>query len=238
MSWYVGADIYQKDKNGWKCLVANKYHLPLKQLCENRSQIDDNIFPCDLSDDDKKSLEELVHEHDYEEEVFIGKIEEEVFLGMNLSCFHKGEKLMVNEEDVEKVQKKCIELKDYVNLDSKEVEEKYVDVYYIKIEERGYGNGRFYNVESFSTFIENLEDRLLELNKKKETKERIESSLDYLKLSCQEKQNVMDEFDYLDEDILETKSRLSAANTVVSVLEFFSEDDFSYKDMVVYLFSD
>lgn len=235
MSWYIGADVYKKTKNGWECLVDNNYRYNLKNLCESRSLIDENIRPCSLSDDDKNDLKELISKHDWEDKIFIGKIESVVFDQMEVP-FEFDEKIFIEEKDVERVEKSCIELSDYQNLDSKEIEEKYTDVYYKKTISR---NGNFYNVGSFDFFIRNLEDKLQTLNKKKENKERIENSLEYLKLSIEEKQNVMDDFDYLDEDIDETMCRLSAAKEVVSVLEFFSDRDLEgYDDMVIYLFSD
>ena len=239
MSWYIGADIYQKKDGVWKCIVANKFHYALKSLCETRGLIDDDIYPCSLSSEDKDALNALLHEHDYQVTTFIGKVDRDVWAELDVPSFIDNEgRVIVDPKDVKKVQEKCLDYQDYIKMEDSE-KEGYIDVYYVKVEERGYGNGRFYNVKSFHHYIDERENKLQSLLDKKRRRSEIEDSLDYLKLSADEKSNVLEEFDYLDEDIGETKSALDAANMVVSVLEFFSDRDYEdYDDMVIYLFSD
>lgn len=239
MSWYIGADIYQKKDGSWKCLAANKFHFALKRLCETRGQIDDVIYPCSLSNEDKDALRALLQEYNYQTKTFIGKVDRDVWSELDVCSFLDNEgNIIINQEDVEKVQEKCLDYQDYIRMEDAE-KEGYLDIYYYKEEERGYGQGCFYDVKSFNYFIDSKEEKLQTLLNKKRRRSEIENSLDYLKLSCEEKSNVMEEFDYLDEDIDETKSALDAANMVVSVLKFFSEKEYDdYGDIVIYLFSD
>lgn len=238
MSWYMFMDIYSRENGNWKCEIANKEYYPLKSLCGNRGLLVDEITT--VKPADKEALDALQHEHDYRNHIYIGSVSPTNWANLDvptvLETWAEGHAsgYVVDEKYLEKVEKSCEDPQVLLTL-SEEERSTYINVYYVKQEERGYGHGCYYNAGSFTEYIRKEKEELKVLTKKKKTWDKIRNSMDYMKLSSEEKSNVEEDFLYLDDAIQEVEAQLKAAENVVTILDFFSDYD---KEVVAFIFSD
>ena len=122
-----------------------------------------------------------------------------------------------------------------LNTPEEEREKKFISIYKKKITPRGYG-GDFYDSDSFYRYADKVFEQLKKLIADKADWERTQKSLEYLSLDPEAKQNVMDEFSYLDEEIVETLSRYDAAISMANILVFY-EKEYGIK-AVAYMYGD
>ena len=249
MSWYIGVDIYTKEKGSdWKAAMVSNYWLPAKALCNSRGVLDSDIELARLSDEERKELIALEHKNDNVEDVVAGTIYKEDWAKLVSDPNFKYHIESANEvnrpvarfvvdnfDSKDMVQRYDVDGVTLINTPAEQRAEKFLTIYYTEIKSRGYG-GNFYDSDSFYCYAEKVSKKLDELIVEKADWERVQKSLDYLKLSPEEKQNISDEFDYIDEDIAEYRSRYDAAISMANILEFFSEE---YETKAVaYMFGD
>lgn len=220
MSWYVGADIYVKENDNWKSVVENKFYLLFKNLCETRGSFYDELEPAAISKDDKEALKKLLEKHITYEETFVGYIKEDDLKDFKIE--KKENKFFIGEEDVCKIYNKT----------SFKKEDGLVDLYCMRKENRGHG-GDFFDINSFLNLKRKFKDELSKYKKAIKKQNEIKNSIEYLKLSEKEKENVNDSFFISKECIEDIKYIIKALNTAISLLDFFEEDD-----VVIYLFID
>lgn len=220
MSWYVGADIYIKENDSWKSVVENKFYLPFKNLCETRGSFYEELESAVLSKDDKEVLKKLLEKHITYEETFVGYIKEDDLKDFKVE--KKENKFFIKEKDVCKIYNKT----------SFKKEDGLIDLYYMRKEDRGH-SGDFFDINSFLNLKRKFKDELSKYKKAIKKQNEIKNSIEYLKLSEKEKENVNDSFFISKEYIEDIKYIIKALDTAISLLDFFEEDD-----AVMYLFID
>ena len=127
-------------------------------------------------------------------------------------------------EDADDPSHQSIIYDDFENMSIEEKHQKYIYVYYSKKNEK---NGSFYGPSSFYEYKEQLERELDEVNKKEFLWNNMQQSLDYLKLSNEEQENVASNFDYLKEDKEDIMGKIAACNYFITLSQWF-DDDRSY----------
>lgn len=220
MSWYVGADIYVKENDTWKSVVENKFYLLFKNLCETRGSFYEELQPAAISKDNKEALKKLLEKHITYEENFVGYIKEDDLKDFKVE--RKANKFFISEEDVCKIYNKATFKK----------EDDLAELYYTRKENRGHG-GDFFDINSFLNLKRKFKDELSKYKKAIKKQNEIKNSIEYLKLSENEKENVNDSFFISKEYIEDIKYIIKALDTAISLLDFFEEDD-----AVMYLFID
>lgn len=98
---------------------------------------------------------------------------------------------------------------------------KYVNIY-IKVTKTH--NGNFYDINSFISKRKELEDKMKKLYYKKFEWENLKKSVEYLKLSNEEKENICSEYEYLDEDIEDIEYGLDSCNYFIHLFEYMEND--------------
>lgn len=88
-----------------------------------------------------------------------------------------------------------------------------------------YQGGKLLNVDSLKESLETYTKMLEKAKVKKAKWEETQTSLDYLKLSSEEKENVLESFTYVDEDIEYAECAIAALNQMIGTLELFSNYD-------------
>lgn len=88
-----------------------------------------------------------------------------------------------------------------------------------------YRNGKLLNAAGLKESLETYTKMLEKAKAKKAKWEEMQTSLDYLKLSGEEKENVSESFTYVDEDIEYTEYAIAALNQMIGTLELFSNYD-------------
>lgn len=242
MSWDLMGDIYTRKKDGeWVCREHSMLFNGLKRLAEPRDNLDwEDYASARISEDDTKELEARTHVYDYDSYNFICSLKKEVADEIDVAercAEHEGRLVhIVAEEDADKISGKAVPSEEILRMSSEE-RNTLLDFYYIKKEERGYGDGRFFDIDSFAPQRDRLQRELRELYLKKDRYDRLKESLEYLKLSEEEKENVDNSYpyDYLDEQISETEHKLDSLISIIGILDYYKdwEEDFA----VLYLYS-
>lgn len=238
MSWYMFFDIYTKKKDSdWVCQLHEVEYSQLKSLCDNRGCLSDSISPTKLGDVDYKTLKELTRDYDYHEFVYQGCLRSEDWKDTDVRSVvietdDKRGGLLVDKENLSKI--KFLDVKDFMMLSEAE-KKSCVNIYTEKYTERGDGRGGFYSISSFSEIKDKIFNKLEELFTKKSRWKALQESLDYLKLSPEEKQNVSDEHERLNEEIEHVENKLASVSQIIGVMEAF--DDFN-TEVVAYIYSD
>lgn len=225
MSWGVYTDIFVKKDGKWSNVAFGKNTDFLKNLCEYRERLSDDIIPIDAP----KDLIEYAHSFDTEKEEYATFVKK-------VRIPTEEDKLVLPKEEIKKYSNDEPDIKEYLATPEEERNKKYVELYYkVKISHFD-DNGNFYNIGSFASVRDKLEREYKDILKKKFKYEELKSSLDYLKLSDEEKENVNSEYDYLDEELEETEYKLNAAISIISILDFF--DDYKTDEVVAYIAAD
>lgn len=86
-------------------------------------------------------------------------------------------------------------------------------------------SGAYYDVSSFVELKKEIVDQFKELIVKKDHFDKLRQSLEYLRLSPDEKQNVLDEEDSVVEELLNVESKLEALTSIIAVLDVYAEYD-------------
>ena len=237
MSWYMCFDIYTKTKGVWTNRIHDKDFSMLKNLCDTRGTLMQEITTSNLDDVDLENLNVLVHEYDRHDSEYRGCLKREEWEKLDIKsrviCEEGTAKdcgILIDESDVKKIT--FASASDYMNDTNKD---DYVNIYTESVEERGYGQGQFYDQNSFYSLEKDLKKKYKELIIKRYEWERMKTSLEYCKLSDEEKENVSSEFEYLDEDIQETEFQIIAINQFCGILEMYSDYD---TKVVAYVYCD
>ena len=249
MSWYIGVDIYTKKKNeNWKPAMISNYWLMAKNLCDSRGALSSEIESAKLSDTDRKCLEDVERLNNIIEDELVATIHKESWKsiieepgfrfhtsapeGGGLAQFY----IDFDDNEAAKIAEGYdVDPKEYIEASADKRESDYISIYRKKITPRGY-NGDFYDAKSFYGYASKVFDHLEELLAKKTEYKNLQKSLDYMKLSEEEKENVNSEYECLDEDIEEYRCKYEAAISMANILDFYQKD---YDDEVVaYIYGD
>lgn len=241
MSYDLTGDIYTKKKDGgWECREHDMSFNFLKCLVDGRGNLDwESYAPARLSDADEKELESLARTFDYDGYSYIGSMTKESFAGLDVKtriAEHDGRTVYVVEKaDAKNVLPACVVSDDILRMSPDERKE-LDDFYFIEKEERGYGDGRFLDTDSFASQRDKLQRELRELYLKKDRYERLKESVEYLKLSSEEKENVDSSYPYgyLDEEIEETECKVDSLVSVIGILDWYSQ--YPSESAVLFLF--
>lgn len=133
-------------------------------------------------------------------------------------------------------------LEDFVDMSPEEKQAKYINVYY---KHKNNYNGKFYDYKSFIDKKKELDAEYKKHLEKKFFSENLLKSLDYMKLSEEEKENVNETFLYVDENIEETEAQIAACNYFITLVSWFDDDrnyphnDDSWRgrDVLFYIYS-
>lgn len=242
MSWYMCMDIYTKKKGcDWQNKVNSVEYSWLKNLCDYRSYLDKAIPAAKLSDEDREVLKKMTREYDYHSYNYFGSVTKETFATFDfpttfITDEEHGNKpgYLVSKENAEKIS--CVSPEEYLNTPTEELDQKYIKIYTESFTERGYGyNGEFYTVDCFYNLRETLLEDYKKVIKKQHDWEKLQNSIDYLKLSEEEKENVSSQFEFLDEEIEEIENKLISINQVIGALQLFEDYD---TQVVAFIYSD
>ena len=140
---------------------------------------------------------------------------------------------LVSKENAEKIS--CVSPEEYLNTPTEELDQKYIKIYTESFTERGYGRGEFYTAGCFYNLLETILENYKKVIEKQHDWEKLQNSLDYLKLSEEEKENVSSQFEYLEEEIEYVKNNLVAINQVIGALQLFEDYD---TQVVAFIYSD
>jgi hypothetical protein len=234
-------DIYTKKKGcDWQNKANSVEYSWLKSLCDSRGCLDEAIPTAKLSDEDHEILKKMTREYDYHSYDYFGSVTKEAFATLDFPTRFVADEengikpgFLVSKEDAEKIS--CVSADYWLNTPTEELDTKYIKIYTESFTERGYGRGCFYTIDCFY----NLREAILENYKKviaqQHDWENLQNSLDYLKLSEEEKENVSSQFEFLDEEIEFIENKLVAINQVIGVLQFFENFEV---EVVAYIYCD
>ena len=241
MSWYMCMDVYTKKKGyDWQNKVNSAEFSCLKSLCGSRGYLDEAIPTANLSDEDREILKKMTREYDYHSYNYFGSVTKETFATLNVpTTFIVDEKhgikpgYLVSKENAEKIS--YVSSDKVLNTPKEELDKKYIKIYTESFTERGYGRGEFYTVDCFYNLRETILEDYKKVIKKQHDWEKLQNSLDYLKLSYEEKENVSSQFEDLDEELDEVENRLVSINQIIGVLQLFEDYD---TQVVAFVYSD
>ena len=220
MSWsvFMGIVNYDEKTKQYEVTSALREMYCLKTLCESRCVLDDNIEAVSLP----KEVYNLVGEYKYYE---VYKV-----LKRDLLDFDCLVKLDRYGDNAYKIAMGCesyksflesIEEDDYkVRMESNP--DDYVAIY---DEHTEVHKGQFFKASSFHTYADKLQDEYDKLVLKKGRMQRIQNSLKYMALNDERKENVMSEYNFLDDEIDDVLGKISACLYVIGVLEYYDEWD-------------
>jgi hypothetical protein len=234
-------DIYTKKKDGcWQNKVNSVEYYWLKSLCGSRGYLSASIPTAKLSDEDHEILKTLTREYDYHSYDYFGSVTKETFESLDFPTRFVEDKengikpgYLVSKENAEKIS--CVSPEEWLNTPTEELDTKYIKIYTESFTERGCGRGDFYTVDCFYDLRETILEDYKKVIAKQHDWEKLQGSLDYLKLSEEEKENVSSQFEYLDEEIEEIENRLVAINQVIGALQLFEDYD---TQVVAFIYSD
>lgn len=241
MSWYMCMDIYTKKKGcDWQNKVNSIEYSCLKNLCGSRGCLDETIPAAKLSDEDHEILKKMTREYDYHSYDYFGSVTKETFATFDfpttfITDEEHGNKpgYLVSKENAEKIS--CVSPEEYLKTPTEELDQKYIKIYTESFTERGYGRGEFYTVDCFYNLLETILENYKKVIEKQHDWEKLQNSLDYLKLSEEEKENVSSQFEYLEEEIEYAENNLVAINQVIGALQLFEDYD---TQVVAFIYSD
>ena len=153
---------------------------------------------------------------------------------------------LLNDRDLENIEtlqkenphKKYISLTDYMQ--NKLAESGQYFNLYAKVE--NFHQGNFYNIDSFNSlrqkFEKKYESKLREFNKIDELK----NSMDYMKLSSDEKSNFLEEYEFKKECLTEIKDVIDTCLYFENVLDYLSEfeteDDVEDREVIIFIYGE
>ena len=222
MSTYYYGTLYKKRKENWSIVEKNLDMNCVKNFINGWEIEADSVY--NVEDELKKLSTETDYFYTY---TFIGCIDKSIFEKSNINCdkfikqgeeylLYKGTTLTVgdsiplvyHDEDLEQLRSIIEYVSKDTNVsfnewsklsDEEKINEanKYFNVY-IKL--KNYYKGNFYGYNSFDKIIKISKEKLKEIEENKRKWENTKSSLEYLKLSDEEKENVWKSFEYEIED--------------------------------------
>lgn len=226
------------------CLITNKKWITkdIDMNCVKTFNFDDmeGVYNENLIDEAKAYTS-------FDDFVYVGMIKKEDFeapesyleLGKKVKEPSSGTIIAVEysenkEEEIKnllKLLKEDFDYKTYIALSEEQRKEEDAKYYNLFIKTRYYYTGEFYNVKSFIYTLAKYEKLLKDAKYKKHRWNKIKSSIEYCKLSDEEKENVALEFDYIEGDVEEYKTAVNSLKDLIGTLRFFSgydEDAYFY----------
>lgn len=204
-------DILTKENNIWKLEANSKCFNVLKNLSIFRGEINEDIKRAQIS---KEDLDAIKHFREYDELTDLGFVKND-------------------SEIAKKAIKQKIDGREIYLVDENEkftplsfAEEKKLPItsmVSIYTHKRKVRDGEYFDMNSFIDWKRKQENELDKLLTKKYSFDKIEETLDYLKLSEDEKTNVLSEKDSLEDDIFEKKSQIFACSEMIGILNFFEQ---------------
>lgn len=243
MSWDLNADIYVKNCSNWKCLAHDKNINTLKIISDARGDfLSEEISDASIGKEDRNIIDRIMEQFNPTVYDFVGLFTKEVFENLDVRTrfenWEDGSGYVVSNEDAEKIGTLVVPVGECMKM-SEEERNSLISVYTSHTEERGYGRGKFYREQDFSSYLVKKET---EYNKLLEKKFRLDSllySVDYLKLNDEEKETVKENIDsnyeYIDDSLDEIKSQIYAANSAMAIIDFFN--NYEYDDIVMYIYA-
>lgn len=215
--------------NSLKCLsecqgileIAPSEHLSKteRKKIENYTSYIDSIYVSSILKSDLEKLEQL--DIFYTIKPDLGK--EAVFIKINDNFNDNLKKIKQYFENF--VKEETIEPSEYTP-----------DMFYeVYIEEPKQYNGLVYDEQNFSFALSKYEKQFEELIEKRIKYKQLLTSLDYLKLSPDEKENIDSEVAILDEDITTVNQKIAACNKVLSLFEIAYEYN---SETLIYIYED
>jgi len=230
MSWSVFMGIVNFDENTKKYEVTSKIRemYCLKLLCESRCVLDEDLDPVSIPQD----VHELIGKYEYYD---VYKILKKDLL--DFDCLDKLDRYGNNAYTIKAGRESYRGALDVLEEDDYQVrikgnDDDYAVIYDVCTETH---KGHFYNMSTFRNYANKLRDEYNALILKKGRMQRIQNSLKYMALSEERKENVLSEYEYLDEEIEDTENKLNACLYVIGILEYY--DDFDNR-AYVYIYSE
>lgn len=239
MSTTVSIDFYSKKDGIWENDFHSKEFNFLKNLSSYRNCME-NIEGAPLSEEDYEELEKLTHKYDDFEYDFQGSIilKDWIELGIDGKAYEaeSGEKsFIIDKSDLEKCKEKFLSFEELIKIRNSENDFEYVNIYIEKTSPRGYYNG-FYNISSFENYREKISEEFNKLLIKKNDLQRVQSSIEYLKLSSEEKENVMSDVSSNEEALKDVDWQLRTVDYVIGIFELFG-NEYETQNAVMYVYS-
>lgn len=239
MSTYYYGNLYKKKKENW-CLIEKNISMNcVKNFLDCWNIEADEIYI------DDNSLNELNKNNTfYYTYKFIGLLEKEKINSSSyINKYIEQNKKHNDNDGITFIDEDFDTLETYINDIKKETtneliknHENYYDVY---VRVKMYYKGDFYNSSSFDKIISESKEELKLIEKNRNKWEEISTSLDFLKLTQEEKENVFSSFEYKinDEDNY-FENRLHSAEMLKHTLELFTDFDDKENDVLFYIYSD
>lgn len=244
MSTYYYGTLYKKRKEDWSIVEKNLDMNCVKNFLDGWEIEANEVYSVD------EKLKEISKNNEFFYTYkFIGNIKKEKLTNTDIEDFiAQGETYMIEEFFGKKNSKKSIplvfyegnfeELKSIIeDIDKEDLNEDYYSIY---VRLKNYYNGKFYKSSSFDEIIKSSREKLNEITENKRKWENIKSSLDYLKLTDIEKENVWKSFEYeVEDEDNYYKYRLQSAEMLKYTLLLFSDtyNDLN-DDVYFYIYSD
>lgn len=204
-------DILTKENNIWKLEANSKCFNALKNLSIFRGEINEDIRRAELS---KEDLDAIKHFREYDELTNLGlvKNDSEIVKKATKQKIDGCEVYLVDEHE----QFTPLSFEEERKLPT-------TSIVAISAYKRKTRDGEYFDMNSFIDWKRKQENELDKLLTKKYSFDKIEESLDYLKLSEDEKTNVLSEKDSLEDDVFEKKGQLFACSEMIGILNFFEQ---------------
>ena len=224
MSSYIYVKVFNvnREDNSVQCFLPDIAMNSLKSLAECRSRLEiDPLYniPKIVSDKIEKYTE-------YTDDVYVATINKtdleklkEQNIDYTIKTSLEDEVVFLKlEDDIEKVKS--------LNVDTGAVLKHSDKFYVVYFAEKKHFDGELYNEQCFESALMDYENKLEKLFEKKVKCNQALISVDYMKLSSEEKENVNDEMGDIDEDIIFLKSKIAACQKVLGLFEVAFDYDY------------
>ena len=226
MSWsmYMGMIAYDEDKKEYRVLSEIKEMWHLKNLCDTRCMLRDELEP-ECLPKDAYSIIDTYKSYDY-----VGTYNhEDVDMRMlePVSDYNYGQAYIIK-GDSDAHDEYLSHLKNMGEVDYYErIKNKQTD--YVVIVEPTWKSrgGHFYSIKTFRDLADKLRMEYNEVILKKDRMKRMTSSLKYQALNNKAKNNVLSEYSYIDDEENEVTANLEACLFTIGIMEYF--DDYKLK---------
>ena len=233
MSSYSHLIILSKNKNSksnWK-IVENKFFSLIKEFYFSEDLLEN--INCSYSEV-LKLCGEYVNEF-----VGIYKLQEYSKLKKLKNNNYLADETWINEN--EKYKCNIIFNSDNTNLNNNDIlyndyltkKENYDNIY---VKKRLSYNGNLYDSQSFINYINQQQNELKKLYEQKYEYSNIKKSINYLKLSYEEKENIDNSFNFIDGDIEYSTNTIRVAQSILDIGEYLV-DTFD-NDILYYIYFD
>lgn len=234
MSTYYYGTLYKKQKDGILKIKNIDMNCVKNFMCGWEIEANE-VWNID------EQLTKFIHENEfYYTYKYIGEIEKEKIPNFEKYLNRKENQsniLVFYEEDFDELEKIINEIQIEVPLSFTDSngETKFFNYFSVEVRLKNYYNGNLYDVNSFDEIIESSKEKLKEIEENKRKWNNIKYSIEYLKLSNEEKENVWKSFEYeIEDEDNYYKYKLESARMLKYTLSLFSDEENAY----FYIYSD